>query len=55
MVGRSRPAAKDGRVLEGFQGVRSGSREGSSAAHRAYQALTIVTSTMASGACRFTV
>ena len=40
----------DGRVLAGFQGVVSGSSEGSAAAQRAYHALTNVTSTMASGA-----
>ena len=48
-------SGKDGRVLKGFHGVRSGSSEGSSAAQRAYQALTSVTSTIASGACRLTV
>jgi len=41
---------KDGRVLDGFHGVPSGSSEGSSAAQRAYHALTNVTRTMASGA-----
>ena len=46
---------KLGRVLVGFHGVLSGSSEGSSAAQRAYQALTSVTSTIASGAWRFTV
>jgi len=40
----------DGRDLNGFQGVASGSSEGSSAAQRAYHALTSVTSAIASGA-----